>query len=351
MPGDIFFAADRHQKELAARERAATKRLLVVYGDAYRAIAAELERVGTLPLTLGREVREARLQAMLIQMRGQIAQAAAKATELTTAEQRALLQRGVEHTHTLLALGPGPAPAGVSVLFDRPATQVLETFAGFASDGSPLRGLFDSYGAETARQMERTIAGGIGVGEGPRAIARKLRDVAGSNAVQALRLSRTEALRAYRHANLETMRANADVVEGWVWHSAKGRRTCPACWGLHGTFHELREGFAGHPNCRCSAVPHTKSWEELGFEGIPDRRAARERGAELFASLAPSQQRDILGPAKYDAFAAGEVELEDFVATKRSRRWGPMHHEASLEDAREAAMRRRGQGRLRLFAV
>src|SRR5690606_4098607 len=107
-------------------------------------------------------------------------------------------------------------------------------------------------------------------------------------------------------------------------------RTCPVCIAMHGTFHTLDETMDSHPACRCAMIPWTRSWEELGFPGIPDRRTRVEPGVEWFARQDAATQRRILGPAKYAAYQAGDLELMDLVGVKTHPRWGRTRFERSL---------------------
>ncbi len=68
---------------------------------------------------------------------------------------------------------------------------------------------------------------GLAAGDGPRQIARVLRDVLDVAYSKALTISRTEALNAYRGAALANYRANSDVVSMWEWHA--DRKACDLC--------------------------------------------------------------------------------------------------------------------------
>lgn len=84
-------------------------------------------------------------------------------------------------------------------------------------------------------------------------------------------------------------------------------------------------------NCRCTAVPITKSWAELGIYGMPEP-APVQTGESKFLMMPAESQRRILGNAGYKAWKAGAVTLEDFVGVRRSPEWGDTHHTRSLRD-------------------
>jgi hypothetical protein len=138
--------------------------------------------------------------------------------------------------------------------------------------------------------------------------------------IRAVTIARQESLRAYRGASFRRWQAD-DLVVGWWWSSAQDRRTCAICWAKHGTEHSIDEPFASHVCCRCVPVP-------LLAGDSPDVTP----GTEAFAALDEDMQREILGPGKFDLYAAGDVTLDDLVAETYSARWGPGLRERSLAE-------------------
>ena len=82
----------------------------------------------------------------------------------------------------------------------------------------------------------------------------------------------------------------------------------------------------------CAMVPLTKTWEELGFEGIPETRAKVEKGTDLFEKLSDADKERVLGKAGFQAYKAGAVKLGDFVGRKRNKTWGTTRYARSLRD-------------------
>lgn len=103
------------------------------------------------------------------------------------------------------------------------------------------------------------------------------------------------------------------------------------CWAMHGTKHGLDELLDDHPNGRCTMLPWTKSWSELGYTGTADN-PTMEPGTVLFERLNPEKQRSILGPAKYAAWRDGRFTLSQIVGRRNDPRWGSMRFERSLKD-------------------
>src|SRR5690606_5660854 len=106
------------------------------------------------------------------------------------------------------------------------------------------------------------------------------------------------------------------LVTAWIWHAAVSERTCAACWALHGQEFPLEEKMGAHPACRCTMVPKTKTWREMGYQIDGDEVVPQ--GEDLFAQQSESTQRAVLGNKNYERYQRGEVKLSDFVAFKPS---------------------------------
>jgi hypothetical protein len=197
--------------------------------------------------------------------------------------------------------------------------------------------LFDKYGNDAANAAIDAIREGVIAGRGPVVIARDLMSACDMSLVSALNTSRTESMYAMRSATLENYRANSDVVDAWIWYATLGT-ACAMCTAMHGTEHSLDEDMDSHNNCRCTQVPKTKSWADI-FDGtgldvsdIQDTTIEVQSGASWFADQSEAQQRDILGPAKYNAYKAGDITLADLVGKSNDKTWGASRYEKSLKD-------------------
>ncbi len=187
----------------------------------------------------------------------------------------------------------------------------------------PLGRLFSSIAPEAADDAKRAIIEGMLSGQNPRVIARDLGDALQAPRARALTISRTEVLRSFRAASIATYRAHDDTVDGWQWLSALDSRTCVVCWAMHGTVHPVTEPFASHPNCRCSPIP------------VVGPRLLRP-GAEEFAKLPESRQRETLGPRAYELYRSGQIGIADLVRKGRNE-WGPYRTRRPLKDLNLAA--------------
>lgn len=191
---------------------------------------------------------------------------------------------------------------------------------------SPIRELFDSFGNIVAADIERTLSNGLARGLHPDQLAQSLTDRLGLMPQRANVIVRTELYRSYREANRGVYEANSDVVDAWIWHAHLGANTCAACFAMHGKEFPTNEPMGSHPNCRCTMVPKTKSWEELGFDHIPETRTTGRDlpdGEDALNAMPELQQKAAFGNVKlWRGWKDGEYKLEDVVRVTNTERWG-----------------------------
>lgn len=179
---------------------------------------------------------------------------------------------------------------------------------------------------EATATMKRELVRGLAGGKNPREVARRMlqrtEGVFNGGLTRALTIARTETLDAHRAAAQVAQDENADILEGWIWTASLGARTCPACWGMHGTLFPLTQpGPEGHQNCRCARVPKTKSWADLGFEGMDEPADLMPDAGTVFDGLPTATQRDILGPGRYDAWKAGDYPRSSWATKRTNDNW------------------------------
>jgi SPP1 gp7 family putative phage head morphogenesis protein len=226
------------------------------------------------------------------------------------------------------SLGDGP-----SVEFRPPSPNVPAAVVGISGDGGPLAAVLVENAGKAAALARQELVIGVIRGKGPREIARNVSRASGIAYNRSLLIARTESIRAYRTTTLDGFQQNPSVVQAWAWQCTFDVRTCAACWAMSGTIHSTDESLNSHPGCRCSMLPQTASWADLGFPGIEDTQYKPPLGTDVFDRLPASDQRKILGPGKYAAYADGRITLPDLVQPTRSARWGPGRREKSLRAA------------------
>ncbi|KAB2347341.1 phage minor head protein [Actinomadura rudentiformis] len=177
--------------------------------------------------------------------------------------------------------------------------------------------------ADTA--MRRELVRGVTLGRNPRDTARRmlsnLEHAFNGGLNRALTIARTETLDAYRQAAAAAQEDSRGVLSGWIWLAKLDSRGCPACWAMHGTEHPLTEpGPLGHPQCRCSRAPRTKSWRDLGFD-LDEPEDLIPDAETLFRALPREQQLQIMGAARLALFDQGAIAWRDLARRRSNDGW------------------------------
>ena len=119
---------------------------------------------------------------------------------------------------------------------------------------------------ETTREkLRKTLSVGIAEEEGIDALRRRVEEVFDqARGVRAVKIARTEVLRATNFATAEAYRQSG-VVKKKIWYTAVDERVCPICAPLHGKEVGVNERFKSpdfgmvdappaHVNCRCTTI-------------------------------------------------------------------------------------------------
>jgi len=369
--GTLYIWLDRHAAELDAASAPAMERLIAGYAQVFE---ASLEQFNLLaarvraaieagePFSVDRLRRLDYYRNLMEDTTRRLADFSLYASSQTEALQRLAIQQALRDTEDIYVAaiaenlvrrpnrsGWGKLPADMTLddirkLFHRLPEGALDNLVGALSDGSPLRDYFlvghvgvPALTAEVIERMERELVRGLGMGMNPVLVGRRMADALGVGLERAIRIARTEMLRAYRRATLESYRANDDVIRGWRWSAALGPNTCAACIAADGSIHPLEEELVDHPNGRCQAVPVTI----YDREGPPLRRVQNEEGeyelvetdgATWFEGLPDETKENILGPAVFRAYKDGKVTLSDLLGERHTDTFGTEISRRSLRD-------------------
>lgn len=186
----------------------------------------------------------------------------------------------------------------------------------------PLSQLAAEYGVG-AQIIKDTLLMGIATGASPRQVAAMMAKALGADYGRLETIARTEMLRTYRTSTANMMKANRHLLRGWRWSAAMSIRTCPVCWAMHGTEHDLDEPMETHPVCRCSMKPILRPWAEIDpmLAKVPNPPKP-PTGVQLFRKLPEDEQRAILGPQAFRAYKEGKIKLPQLVQKTWHPQWG-----------------------------
>src|SRR5262245_20031114 len=324
MPDDIVELANQFRNAVLQNERKAAARLVEAYGVIWTRLSKRLAE-------LNQQIKEARAKGEIVnqawlfrqkrygdllrQVDRELRRFTAIAENAITKQQASAAKAGLSDAAALIEA------AGV-VSFNKLPAAAVENLVGTLGDGSPLKSLLDQLPREARAIVSEGLIEAVALGIGPAATARKIREGLSGNLTRALTISRTETLRAYRTATIQTYQANADVVQGWYWRSARSRRSCSACTALDGKFFPVTRPMRPHPRCRCTLIPAVKGVKV-------------DKGTTWFNKQPADVQRDIIGTdVGYEAFKRGDLKLEDFVGLRRDSRWGETYYQLSVKRAK-----------------
>lgn len=173
--------------------------------------------------------------------------------------------------------------------------------------------------------MRSTLIRGIALGDNPIEAAKlmlnRVEDAFNGGRNRALVIARTEMLDAHRAAGRAQDRALAEVLQGWQWVAQLDTRTCPSCWAMHGTVHDLDEaGPDDHQQGRCAGVPLTKSWKDLGFD-IPEPASLLPDSRAVFDDLTQEQRLAVMGRQRLELIDSGKVAWTDLAVKRQTDGW------------------------------
>ncbi len=338
MPTATRTATDR-RRELAAIEGDALRSLLAAYRPIARtrglvdALLAAITEAAAAGVRIDRrwlnqlpQFREliVQLQAELLLFRSHAAGV------VTDAQGRALAALRAEAL-VREALGELAALIEVQPVHLEPA----ENLVGRTRDGRPIAEVLGRTLTSPADEIAAIILDAQRRGLGADPVARAIAGRLGMPLVRSMTVARTELHRVYREGTRQALIDNAELLEGWVWRSARDSRVDAVCWAMDGTLFQFKRGtvvsgqpvidiMPSHPSCRCSMQPRAKSYAEiLGDPTFPDQRPPIVPGPDRFANLPPEDQQRILGPGRYELFRAG-LPLRDMIGNVHDDRWGDM---------------------------
>ena len=344
---DIQQITDDYKGKIMKRESSTVREITALYNDAMKninvQIAALTQKIQAAKVA-GEDVnilwlhQNIRLHDLTATIKSEIDQFANDSLDTVTQAQLFAAKTGQIQSIDMLNRETQDSP--VKLTFNSLPVDALQNFAGRASNGSPLHALFSGMGTTASHDVTDAIYTAIATGAGSRETANVIQNAVNTTHARALTISRTETLQAYRGASLDIYKRNSDVVEQWRWMCEKSVNTCAMCLAMDGSLHDLDETLDSHPNCRCVATPVTKSWDDilspLGIDAsdIPETsHDTYQTGQEWFDDQSSDKQREILGPAKFDAYQDGTISsLSDLVGTRNDPQWGSSYYELPLKD-------------------
>jgi len=341
---DLLDAAIRHQIELQKYTNSVVRRMMKVLNlsdDAlFKELSDALERLDPESFTIQR------LEAMLGSVRGLNAQAYAQVQADLRDELRDFVRFEASYQQMTLQ---EVLPVQFNVA-DVSPDQVYAAALARPFQGLILKGALDDLEATKAKRIRQAIAQGFVEGKTNSEIVRQIRGTRALKYADGLleidrRSLQTIVQTAISHIAAFTQRqvhdANADVLKGLLWSAKLDLRTTSACrirdhklWTTDRKpiGHKLPWGAgpgAFHWNCRSSAAPMVKSFQELLGMGIdeslfpPGTRAsldgqvpANQTYNEWLTRQSAARQDEVLGPTRGKLLREGKLSADQMYSAK-----------------------------------
>lgn len=247
-----------------------------------------------------------------------------------------LISQADDDQHTLLA---AQLPAGLAGALLRADSGQLDEIGRRTRQQITIRHWYLNRLA--TEQMKQALIESVAVGTNPAdaaaAMVRRVQGAFEGGLARAVVIARTEQLDAYRQASHATWQANRHVMAGWMWCATLTGRTCPSCLAMHGSIHPLDEpGPLDHHQGRCTGVPVTRTWADLGFVGVdePPGQVRPGDGVRWLQAQPPDVQERILGPKRYAAWLDGRYPPQDW--SERRTHWSVDEHGRPRQDWRDS---------------
>ena len=336
LTGDTWAQAERFRRDAAAITDAQVRAMVISYADAWDEVAADLEAAVT-DLVAGAKdgnvtramvSRNRRLREALALIGDRLDKLAAESGAMVIGDLRTAVATATAAQDAIIATQlPKDVAARVLVRFEQVPFGAIDTMLARVTQQIHAKTLPLSAEAVDVmkRELVRGLVGGTNPNETAARVMRRVQGVFEGGAARAARIARTETLDAMREAARIHDTANADTLRGWQWVASLSSRTCPACWGMHGTEHPVTDpGPLGHQNCRCARVPVLKSWRELGID-IDEPADILPDPDSVFADLPKERQLQVLGPQRWAAWDRGDYPRSSWAVRRENSGWRPSY--------------------------
>lgn len=336
---------DRATRELVRAWARTWQTLTLEWAAAYQPII-DWRKDGGVPPTRTQILRAARTQEALAVTRKALGDLAERANLALTQPIDPIVRQAYAGQDDIVwsQLPPGDQAAAIRALVVRVDQAQVEAIVKRSTQR--VTSLAAKLRADGMEVLGDALVRGVALGLNPRATARDIQNGVrflstmrgGFNIPlhRAMIIARTELPDAHRAAAGLGRQEHADVLKGWRWSAQLDTRTCPSCWAQHGTLHPLEEaGPHDHQQGRCTAIPVTKTWAELGLD-IPEPPSLMRNSREVFDRLPRDAKARILGPTRLEALDKGAIRWEDLSIKRRTPAWRDSYGPIPVAAARRA---------------
>ncbi len=247
--------------------------------------------------------RYQRLQAQLME---ELARFNGWAASLIKDRQWQMGLQGLEDAAQVLDL----ARSGLGTVLEQMPHDAIRAMTGIAKNGAPLGDLLATSYPTMRTQITRELMRSVALGRNPRVTAQAIRKATNMGLDKALTIARTEQMRVYNSAALQTYRAVG--VTQYQRLADYSDNTCIACLSASGQILSSESELSDHPRGKCVAIPIVDGAEN----------PQPEDPQQWFKAQPMEVQRSIMGPGRLALYKSGDVRWSELATHTHDPVWG-----------------------------
>lgn len=233
-------------------------------------------------------------------------------------------------------------------------------------DGATVKAWNNGLNADQKKRLERELKIGVSLGETTPMLAQRIAQALQKSKRDATSIALTGAGAVVSEIRQAFFEANDDVIKCYKYQATLDTRTSELCRAYDGLMWDKDYKPIGHDfpfrkprvnthfNCRSVIIPVTKSWDELGVEGMDgasDRTRSSMNGYvpqdmtfnDWLKTQSPETIEKTLGKGRAELFLQGKITMRDLI-TQQGR-------SVNLSDLSSLSARTRASNKLKaMFA-
>lgn len=202
--------------------------------------------------------------------------------------------------------------------------------------GATVKAWNNGLNADQKKRLERELKIGVSLGETTPMLAQRIAQTLQKNKRDATAIALTGAGAIVSEIRQAFFEANAGVIKCYKYQATLDTRTSELCRAYDGLIWDKDYEPIGHDfpfrkprvnthfNCRSTIIPVTKSWDELGVEGM-DEASGRTRSSmngyvpqdmtfnDWLKTQSPETIEKTLGKGRAELFMQGKITMRDLI--------------------------------------
>ena len=203
-------------------------------------------------------------------------------------------------------------------------------------EGATVKAWNNGLNADQKKRLERELKIGVSLGETTPMLAQRIAQALQKNKRDATAIALTGAGAIVSEIRQAFFEANDDVIKCYKYQATLDTRTSALCRAYDGLTWDKDYKPIGHEfpfrkprvnthfNCRSTIIPVTKSWDELGAEGM-DEASGRTRSSmngyvpqdmtfnDWLKTQSPETIEKTLGKGRAELFMQGKITMRDLI--------------------------------------